>query len=183
MLFAWPASPFIICRPLRSLPPLFPSQNTLQTVHSYPSSHTQPRQNNINAKKVLRGRCARRDTAAKDPTGSPHCWQPAPPAMAARLTDHGWRLLCRDAESHRWVCLGDRRGLRRYCGGGAARSGVEPTGDHCPEGWAFYQYPGPGFQGIGENSAESSYYTWVDQHNTFGLGAVAMCHIQPGLLS
>ena len=30
--------------------------------------------------------------------------------------------------------------------------------------------PGPGFQGIGENSAESSYYTWVDQHNTFGLG-------------
>ena len=23
---------------------------------------------------------------------------------------------------------------------------------------------------LGENSAESSYYTWVDQHNTFGLG-------------
>ena len=34
----------------------------------------------------------------------------------------------------------------------------------------FHQYPGPGFQGIGENSAESSYYSWVDQHNTFGLG-------------
>jgi len=31
--------------------------------------------------------------------------------------------------------------------------------------------PGPGFAGIGENSAESSYYSWVDQHNTFGLGA------------
>ena len=30
--------------------------------------------------------------------------------------------------------------------------------------------PGPGFEGIGENSAESSYYTWVDQHNTLGLG-------------
>ena len=30
--------------------------------------------------------------------------------------------------------------------------------------------PGPGFDGIGENSAESSYYTWVDQHNTSGLG-------------
>ena len=39
-----------------------------------------------------------------------------------------------------------------------------------PKGWTFHQYPGPGFQGIGENSAESSYYTWVDQHNTFGLG-------------
>src|SRR5262245_37473389 len=57
---------------------------------------------------------------------------------------------------------------RRKCKG--PLNGPTATGDHCPEGWAFYQYPGPGFQGIGENSAESSYYTWVDQHNTFGLG-------------
>jgi hypothetical protein len=35
---------------------------------------------------------------------------------------------------------------------------------------ANYQYPGPGFAGIGDNSAEASYYTWVDQHNTLGLG-------------
>jgi hypothetical protein len=49
-------------------------------------------------------------------------------------------------------------------------NGPQATGNHCPEGWSFYQYPGPGFQGLGENSAESSYYTWVDQHNTFGLG-------------
>jgi hypothetical protein len=49
-------------------------------------------------------------------------------------------------------------------------NGPKATGDHCPEGWAFHQYPGPGFKGIGPNSAESSYYTWVDQHNTFGLG-------------
>jgi len=49
-------------------------------------------------------------------------------------------------------------------------TGPTATGDHCPEGWAFYQYPGPGFQGIGDNSAEASYYTWVDQHNAVGLG-------------
>ena len=49
-------------------------------------------------------------------------------------------------------------------------NGPKATGDHCPEGWTFYKYPGPGFEGIGDNSAESSYYTWVDQHNTFGLG-------------
>jgi hypothetical protein len=49
-------------------------------------------------------------------------------------------------------------------------NGPTATGDHCPEGWSFHQYPGPGFKGIGDNSAESSYYTWVDQHNTFGLG-------------
>ncbi|MBM3598265.1 MAG: carboxypeptidase regulatory-like domain-containing protein [Alphaproteobacteria bacterium] len=56
---------------------------------------------------------------------------------------------------------------RRKC---KVLNGPTATGEHCPEGWAFYQYPGPGFEGLGENSAESSYYTWVDQHNTFGLG-------------
>jgi hypothetical protein len=56
---------------------------------------------------------------------------------------------------------------RRKC---KVTNGPAATGNHCPEGWAYYQYPGPGFQGLGENSAESSYYTWVDQHNTFGLG-------------
>jgi hypothetical protein len=49
-------------------------------------------------------------------------------------------------------------------------NGPAATGNHCPEGWTLHKYPGPGFDGIGENSAESSYYTWVDQHNTFGLG-------------
>ena len=49
-------------------------------------------------------------------------------------------------------------------------NGPKATGDQCPEGWTFYKYPGPGFQGIGDNSAEASYYTWVDQHNAVGLG-------------
>jgi len=57
---------------------------------------------------------------------------------------------------------------RRKCKG--PLNGPKATGNHCPEGWSFYKYPGPGFEGLGENSAESSYYTWVDQHNTFGLG-------------
>ncbi len=57
---------------------------------------------------------------------------------------------------------------RRKCKG--PLNGPKATGDHCPEGWAFHKYPGPGFAGIGDNSAEASYYTWVDQHNTLGLG-------------
>jgi hypothetical protein len=57
---------------------------------------------------------------------------------------------------------------RRKCKG--PLNGPTATGNHCPEGWSFQRYPGPGFDGIGENSAESSYYTWVDQHDTFGLG-------------
>ena len=46
------------------------------------------------------------------------------------------------------------------------------TGRHCPEGWTLYPFPGPQLQGLTETgSAEASYYTWVDQFDTFGLGA------------
>jgi hypothetical protein len=57
---------------------------------------------------------------------------------------------------------------RRKCKG--PLNGPTATGNHCPEGWSFHQYPGPGFKGLGENSVESSYYSWVDQHNVFGMG-------------
>ena len=49
-------------------------------------------------------------------------------------------------------------------------NGPTATGNHCPEGWSFYKYPGPGFDGFPGTSAEASYYTWVDQHNVLGLG-------------
>ena len=39
-----------------------------------------------------------------------------------------------------------------------------------PRGLGVLPVPGTGLRGLGENSAESSYYTWVDQHNTLGLG-------------
>src|SRR5438093_9510516 len=51
--------------------------------------------------------------------------------------------------------------------------GPNATGKHCPEGWTLYRLPGPQFQGVGEpetGSSEGSYYTFVDQHDTFGLG-------------
>jgi hypothetical protein len=76
-----------------------------------------------------------------------------------------------DKQGRVWVSLASgHMGMfdRRKCKG--PLNGPKATGDHCPEGWSFYQYPGPGFKGIGENSAEASYYSWVDQHNTFGLG-------------
>jgi hypothetical protein len=49
-------------------------------------------------------------------------------------------------------------------------NGPNATGNHCPEGWKFYKYPGPGFEGFENRSVEASYYTWVDQHNAVGLG-------------
>jgi hypothetical protein len=45
------------------------------------------------------------------------------------------------------------------------------TGQHCPEGWTLYPFPGPQFPDVAEpGSAESSYYTWVDQFGVGGLG-------------
>jgi hypothetical protein len=58
---------------------------------------------------------------------------------------------------------------RRKCKG--PLNGPTALGQHCPEGWTFYPEPGPQMQGVTEpGSAEASYYTWVDQFNTSGLG-------------
>jgi hypothetical protein len=58
---------------------------------------------------------------------------------------------------------------RRKCKG--PLNGPTATGDQCPEGWSFHRLPGPGFVNVPQMSVESSYYTWVDQHDTLGLGA------------
>jgi len=59
---------------------------------------------------------------------------------------------------------------RRKCKG--PLNGPKATGQHCPEGWTLYAEPLPQFKGVSEGgSVEASYYTWVDQFDTFGLGA------------
>ena len=58
---------------------------------------------------------------------------------------------------------------RRKCTG--PLNGPTATGQHCPEGWTLYQEPMPQFKGVTDpGSVEASYYTWVDQFDTFGLG-------------
>jgi hypothetical protein len=59
---------------------------------------------------------------------------------------------------------------RRKCKG--PLNGPAATGQHCPEGWSLYAEPLPQMQGVTDaGSAEGSYYTWVDQFDTLGLGA------------
>ena len=59
---------------------------------------------------------------------------------------------------------------RSKCAG--ALNGPKATGKHCPEGWTLYRFPGPQFRNVSDDgSAEASYFVWVDQFNTFGLGA------------
>jgi hypothetical protein len=59
---------------------------------------------------------------------------------------------------------------RRKCKG--PLNGPNATGQHCPEGWTLYPEPLPQLKGVTDSgSAEASYYTWVDQFDTSGLGA------------
>ncbi len=58
---------------------------------------------------------------------------------------------------------------RRKCKG--PLNGPTATGQHCPEGWTLYPEPLPQLKNVTDSgSAEASYYTWVDQFDTLGLG-------------
>jgi len=76
-----------------------------------------------------------------------------------------------DSKGVVWVSLGSGhlgRFDRNACRG--PLNGPTATGRHCPEGWQFFDLPGPSFEDLPGFSVESSYYTWVDQHDTLGLG-------------
>ncbi|HEX7054471.1 MAG TPA: hypothetical protein VF211_11125 [Burkholderiales bacterium] len=87
-----------------------------------------------------------------------------------------------------WVSLASGhlgRFDRRKCTG--PLNGPLANGRHCPEGWTLFPLPGPQFEGVaGPASAESSYYTWVDQFDTLGLGRnvpIATGNLNEGLLA
>jgi hypothetical protein len=77
-----------------------------------------------------------------------------------------------DREGVAWVALASGHLAsfdRRKCKG--PLNGPKATGQHCPEGWTLYQEPLPQLKGVADpGSAEASYYTWVDQFDTLGLG-------------
>ena len=55
-----------------------------------------------------------------------------------------------------------------------------------PKGSPYHRYPGPGFEGFESSSAEASYYTWVDHHNTVGLGdnvPISTANLQDGFVA
>ena len=98
-----------------------------------------------------------------------------PPVDDPRAPVHGYSPRGMDIDSNGvvWVSLASGHLAsfdRAKCKG--PLNGPTATGKHCPEGWTLYPYPGPQFKGVTDSgSAEASYYTWVDQFNTFGLGA------------
>ena len=78
-----------------------------------------------------------------------------------------------DRQGVAWVALASGHLAsfdRRKCKG--PLNGPLATGQHCPEGWTLYPEPLPQMKGVTDpGSAGASYYTWVDQFDTLGLGA------------
>jgi hypothetical protein len=103
---------------------------------------------------------------------------PNPPATAlaevfeSPLPGYGLRGMDIDGNGVVWTPLSSGHLAsfdRRRCRG--PLNGPRATGQHCPEGWTLHPFPGPQFGNVTEpGSAESSYYTWVDQFDTLGLG-------------
>jgi len=74
---------------------------------------------------------------------------------------------------------------RRKCKG-PLNGPTAATGQHCPEGWTLYPFPGPNYKGAVENgSAESAYYNFVDRFDMLGVGKdvpLATGNLSEGLL-
>jgi hypothetical protein len=98
-----------------------------------------------------------------------------PPLDNPNATVHGYspRGMDIDRNGVVWAALASGHLAsfdRRKCKG--PLNGPTATGQHCPEGWTLYQEPLPQMKGASEaGSTESSYYTWVDQFDSLGLGA------------
>ena len=60
------------------------------------------------------------------------------------------------------------------------------SGQHCPEGWTLYPFPGPNYKGAVENgAADSAYYNFVDRFDMLGMGKdvpLATGNLSEGLL-
>jgi len=50
------------------------------------------------------------------------------------------------------------------------KNGPTATGQHCPEGWKFWDSPGPKLMGQKVGSADFHYLMWTDLFDTLGLG-------------
>jgi hypothetical protein len=74
---------------------------------------------------------------------------------------------------------------RRKCKG-PLNGPTAATGQHCPEGWALYPYPGPNYKGaVDSASADEAYYNFVDRFDMLGLGKdvpIATGNLSEGLL-
>jgi hypothetical protein len=87
-----------------------------------------------------------------------------------------------------WTTLssGELAGFDRRKCKGPLNGPTAATGQHCPEGWTLYPYPGPNYKGaVDSASADEAYYNFVDRFDLLGLGKdvpIATGNLSEGLL-
>ncbi len=91
---------------------------------------------------------------------------PVENGVAMAISPRGVEL---DSQGVAWVGFASRIGRfdRRQC---RTLRGPEATGQHCPEGWTFYDAPGPNIKNVATGSADHHYLSWVDLYDTLGMG-------------
>ena len=75
-----------------------------------------------------------------------------------------------DSNGVAWVAYGSGQFASFDRGKCKVMNGPTATGQHCPEGWKFYEIPGPKMPGTDNIGADWHYLDWVDRYNTLGLG-------------
>jgi len=75
-----------------------------------------------------------------------------------------------DSKGIAWVAFGSGQWGRFDRSKCKVLNGANAVGQHCPEGWTITNTPGPQITGQPNGSADWHYLTWVDLHDTLGLG-------------
>ena len=89
-------------------------------------------------------------------------------ALYAAHSTHGVSV---DSKSVAWASFGNGALGRFDKSKCKVKSGPSiADGQQCPEGWSFFDSPGPKMQGVRTGSADYHYLLWVDLHDTLGLG-------------
>ena len=94
---------------------------------------------------------------------------------AAKLPDGSYegyniRGMSVDSKGVAWAAFGQGRLGKLDRSKCKVLSGPTATGQHCPEGWTYYNSPGPNYEGVKNGSADFHYLMWVDLHDTMGFG-------------
>jgi len=140
-----------------------------------PNQPVRPRQGQAPRRRLLRGSCRARSTtrsgAPSSARGRSRGSIPAPTAPETALTEiynvPARALPARAPTSIRRAWCGCRSPAA-ILGASTARNArpaqrSKATGDHCPEGWSFTQYPGPASPDRQQQRRGRSYYTWSDR--------------------
>ena len=98
-------------------------------------------------------------------------WEPPKLPNSEMYAAHSTHGVSVDSKGVAWASFGSGqlgRFERTKCK--VTKGPAVADGQQCPEGWSFFDSPGPKIQGVKVGSADYHYLMWVDLHDTLGMG-------------